>query len=200
MNVSIESYLSYALLNIIFAVHASRDRILLDGEDVRSDDEGDEEEVFALKGMPDDSEDDDEEEDDGYGDEDEDDDNLEELAAQVAKANAKAAAKKAKGKQKQGPPSSSDGSDSDSEEEGWGQNKAAYYSSNAAQLDSEDEEANEMEEQEAKRLQTKSRDVLADDDFGLDDIPEVEPEEQPYAFIFMSITLDLLTMSLTGKS
>lgn len=200
MNVSLDSCPNFVLLNSASAVHASRDRILLDGEDVRSDDEGDEEEVFALKGMPDDSEDDDEEEDDGYGDEDEDDDNLEELAAQVAKANAKAAAKKAKGKQKQGPPSSSDGSDSDSEEEGWGQNKAAYYSSNAAQLDSEDEEANEMEEQEAKRLQSKSRDVLADVDFGLDDIPEAEPEEQAYAFIFMSITLDLLTMSLTGKS
>ena len=44
-------------------VQASRDQILLDGEDLRSDDEGDEEEVFALKGIPGgDSDEDDEEE------------------------------------------------------------------------------------------------------------------------------------------
>jgi U3 small nucleolar RNA-associated protein 3 len=56
------------------------------------------------------------------------------------------------------------------EEESWGRKKSAYYSSNAAELDSEDEEANELEEQEAKRIQTKARDAMLDDDFGLADI------------------------------
>ncbi|KAJ3541270.1 hypothetical protein NM688_g6111 [Phlebia brevispora] len=159
--------------------HASRDRILLDGEGLPSDDEGDEEEVFALKGMSDESDEDDEGEAGGsFGDDDDDDDNLEELAANVAKANAKAASKKAKGKQKEGPPPSSDASDSESEDEGWGRNKASYYSSNAAQLESDDEEANELEEQEAKRLQSKVRDVMVDDDFGLGDIPDTAPEEE----------------------
>ena len=47
----------YGLLSVcnLPTVHASRDQILLDGEDAQSDDEGEEEEVFALKGIPDDS-------------------------------------------------------------------------------------------------------------------------------------------------
>ena len=60
------------------------------------------------------------------------------------------------------------------EEESWGRKKSVYYSSNAADLDSEDEEANE---QEAKRLQLKARDVMADDDFGLADIAQEGAEE-----------------------
>lgn len=60
------------------------------------------------------------------------------------------------------------------EEETWGRSKGAYYSSNAAQLDSEDEEANELEEQEALRLQAKAREGMCDEDFGLGD---VEPPE-----------------------
>ena len=144
----------------------------MEGEDVTSDEEGDEE-VFALRGMPAD-EDEDEEEDEGEEDEpleDEDDDNLEELAAQVAKANAKSK----KGKQKEDA-ASEEGSES--EEEGWGRNKAAYYASNADELASDDEEANEMEEQEAKRLQLKARDVLADDEFGFVDSAESLAEPQ----------------------
>ena len=61
---------------------------------------------------------------------------------------------------------------SEEEEEGWGRKKSEYYASNDAQIESDDEEAHEMEEQEAKRLQTKTRDGLADDDFGLDDMAE----------------------------
>jgi hypothetical protein len=67
---------------------------------------------------------------------------------------------------------SSESSDSESEEETWGRNKSAYYSSNAAQLESDDEEANELEEQEAKRLQAKARDIMDEDDFGLGDTLE----------------------------
>ena len=39
----------------------------------------------------------------------------------------------------------------------------------------------ELEEQEAKRLQTKARDAMADDDFGLGDIVEGAPEADGYA-------------------
>ncbi|KAF7365311.1 hypothetical protein MVEN_00403100 [Mycena venus] len=113
-------------------------------------------EVFGL-----DLDDDEEVEDD----EDAEDDDEE---APVAKPkSSKAKSKKAKAKAK----ASSSEDDSD-EDEAWGRGRSAYYSSNAAQLDSDDEEGNELEEQEAKRLQAKSRDAMGDTDFGLDD--EVE--------------------------
>jgi hypothetical protein len=71
-------------------------------------------------------------------------------------------------------------SESSEEEETWGHSKGAYYSSNAAQLDSEDEEANELEEQEALRLQAKAREGMCDEDFGLGDVVEGD-FEQPEA-------------------
>ncbi|KII86949.1 hypothetical protein PLICRDRAFT_43637 [Plicaturopsis crispa FD-325 SS-3] len=75
---------------------------------------------------------------------------------------------------KKAPTSSSSEDDSESEEETWGRTKGAYYSSNAAQLESDDEEANELEEQEARRLQAKMREAMAEDDFGLgDDVEDV---------------------------
>jgi U3 small nucleolar RNA-associated protein 3 len=40
-------------------------------------------------------------------------------------------------------------------------------------LESDDEEGNELEEQEAKRLQAAARKEMTDDDFGLNDSPEV---------------------------
>ncbi|KAI0923237.1 hypothetical protein AcV5_007441 [Taiwanofungus camphoratus] len=88
------------------------------------------------------------------------------------KTNAKS--KRKKGKTSRSPSSSV--AESESEEEGWGKAKSAYYSSNAPQLESDDEEANELEEQEARRLQTRARDAMADDDFGLGDDIEGAPE------------------------
>lgn len=69
----------------------------------------------------------------------------------------------------------SSSSDTESEDETWGRSKSAYYSSNAAQIDEEDEEANELEEQEARRLQVKARDTIREDDFGLNEGLEAEP-------------------------
>ena len=149
-------------------VHASRDQILLDGEDAQSDDEGEEDEVFALKGIPGGSEDEseDEEEEGEDGDEEE---NYEKPPPPKGT--------KSKGKQKaDSPPLSGEDSESE-EEEGWGRKKSAYYSSNAAELDSEDEEANEMEEQEAKRLQAKLRENMKDEDYGLGDIAQADTDE-----------------------
>ncbi|KAI0755264.1 Sas10 C-terminal domain-containing protein [Daedaleopsis nitida] len=156
--------------------HASRDKLLLDDDDAGGSDDGDEDEVFALKGMPDDGssgdEDEDEDGEDGGGD----DDDIDDVHYAVAEKQKKG---KKKGKGKKGNKDESDESQSESgsdEEEGWGANKSAYYASNAEQIESDDEEANELEEQEARRLQAKARDAMAEDDFGLEDVVEGVPE------------------------
>jgi U3 small nucleolar RNA-associated protein 3 len=149
----------FQLLSEHRVVHASRDKILLEGEHSDGGDDGDEDEVFALKGVDEsdaDETDEGEDEDDAGGDED--------MAEEVAP---KKKVSKAKTRRAAIPSSSSEDSE---EEETWGRNKSAYYSSNAAQLDSDDEEANELEEQEAKRLQAKAREGMLEDDFGLGDV------------------------------
>ncbi|KAF8809583.1 hypothetical protein BYT27DRAFT_7187900 [Phlegmacium glaucopus] len=146
--------------------HTSKDKILLDG-DHNDDDDGDDDEVFALKGIDDDSEEDEE----IYKDEDDEvpDDEVEiETKGPTTKKKSKRS-KKAKGKTAE----SSEEEEEEEEEEGWGRGRAAYYSSNADQLESDDEEGNELEEQEAKRLQAAIRKEMTDDDFGLNDNPEV---------------------------
>ncbi|THH06805.1 hypothetical protein EW146_g9502, partial [Bondarzewia mesenterica] len=136
-------FVIFCLSGCQHTVHASRDQILLDGGGYgEGDEEEGEEEVFALKGMPD--SDDSEEEDMTNEDEDIEDEGgkVEELAE---KQKVKA---KTKGKTRpQQVPDASDESEDEEEEEGWGDKKSAYYSTNAAELDSEDEEANELEEQ-----------------------------------------------------
>ncbi len=160
-------------------VHASRDQILLEGNEDGGSEDGDEDEVFALKGVDSDGSAD--EDSGGAAEDDEDDiDDVHYAAAAAAQKEKekKAKAKKAKGKKgKQDAPPSSEESASDSEEdEGWGTQKAVYYSSNAQEIDSEDEETNELEEAEARRLQGKARDAMADDDFGLGDVVEGLPD------------------------
>ncbi|KAF8490792.1 Sas10 C-terminal domain-containing protein [Russula emetica] len=149
--------------------HASKDRILLEGEEAGADDDGDEEEVFALKGIP--SSESDEDEEDAYEEDDYDEDQPHPVSTSKG-SNAKAK-----------PPTESDDEEEQEseEEESWGRKKSAYYSSNAAELDSEDEEANELEEQEAKRIQAKTRDAMLDDNFGLADInqDDMEVNEDP---------------------
>ncbi|KAJ7069873.1 Sas10 C-terminal domain-containing protein [Mycena amicta] len=141
--------------------HTSRDKILLDGNNEHEDLDGDEDEVFGLD-MSEESEDADDEVLDDQ---------------EIPAASTKTKSKKSKKAKK---PLSDD-----SEDEGWGRGRSAYYSSNAAQLDSDDEEGNELEEQEARRLQSKTRDSMRDDDFGLDDVVEpisvdaVEEEATP---------------------
>ncbi|OSD07531.1 hypothetical protein PYCCODRAFT_1449480 [Trametes coccinea BRFM310] len=162
--------------------HASRDKILLEGDDYGGSDDGDEDEVFALKGMPEDESDDEDDDAEGGAQYEDDEDDIDEIhyaaaeAAQKEKKKQKAKAKAKKGKQADDSDSDTDESSEEEEEEGWGTKKSAYYSSNAQEIDSEDEEAIELEEQEAKRLQTKAREVMAEDDFGLDDVAEGLPE------------------------
>ena len=81
----------------VHAVHSSRDKILLDGDELGGDDSGDEDEVFALKGMPEDSPSEDEyEEDDGMDEDDDIDDAHYAAAAAAAKDKKKAKGKKGK--------------------------------------------------------------------------------------------------------
>ncbi|KAF8895418.1 Sas10 C-terminal domain-containing protein [Infundibulicybe gibba] len=151
--------------------HASRDKILLEGErGLNSEEDGDEDEVFGLKGIEGPSSDAGDEDDEGE------DDGVEEFGGtplqKKQKKQGKDKAKKTKGL------SDSEGS----EEETWGRTNSAYYSSNAAQLESDDEEGNDLEEQEAKRIQNKLRDGMSDDDFGLNDIIDIsgdDGDEQP---------------------
>lgn len=137
--------------------HASRDKILLNGDGDNEDEDGDEDEVFALEGVSD------EDSEEAEGDGEDEDDGDEDPVVTKSKTKTKTKLKKA-----------SSPSDTGSEDESWGRSKSAYYSSNAAQIDSEDEEANELEEQEARRLQVKARDAIHEDDFGLDE--GLEPE------------------------
>ncbi|KAI9465039.1 Sas10 C-terminal domain-containing protein [Lactarius psammicola] len=162
--------------------HASKDRILLEGEDVGGDDDEGEEEVFALRGIQ--SSDSDENAEDIYEEEGQDGDDEDQPRPEVRASR--------KGKTKARPPlESEDEDEEEGEEESWGHKKSAYYSSNAAELDSEDEEANELEEQEARRLQVKARDAMADDDFGLADIAREDAEEvEEYASFFLGLSLN----------
>nr|GAT58777.1 predicted protein [Mycena chlorophos] len=157
--------------------HASRDKILLDGNDEDEDLDDDEEEVFGLDLSDEES---DEDEPDGQQNGDDDD---EDIPAAPTKSKSKKSKKTKKSE-----------SESESEEEGWGRGRSAYYSSNAAQLDSDDEEANELEEQEARRLQSKTRDSMQDDDFGLDDVAAepilIDPIEEEQAAVMESVPQD----------
>ncbi len=155
------------LKKYLYSVHAFKDRILLEGEETGADDDGDDDEVFALKGIP--SSESDEDEEDVH----EEDDYDEDQSHPTVHVNKGGKVKKAK------PPPESDDDEEQGgeEEESWGRKKSAYYSSNAAEIDSEDEEANELEEQEAKRIQAKARDAMLDDDFGLADVDQGDAEE-----------------------
>ncbi len=95
---------------------------------------------------------------------------------------------KAKAKAKAKDDSSDSDSDSEEEEESWGQSRAAYYSSNAANLESDDEEGHELEEQEAKRLQAKARQEMTDDDFGFNDpidLTGIADDDDEYVVVFV---------------
>ncbi|TBU45012.1 Sas10 C-terminal domain-containing protein [Dichomitus squalens] len=158
--------------------HASRDKILLEGDDHGGDEDGDEDEVFALKGMPQDSPSEDEEDADQDGDGMDEDDHIDDVHYAAAAASKKQKQKKTQKKGKKSKKDESEEEESESEEEeGWGTKKSAYYASNADEIESDDEEALELEEQEAKRLQAKVRDAMADDDFGLGDVVEGLPDE-----------------------
>ncbi|KAF8349315.1 Sas10 C-terminal domain-containing protein [Amanita rubescens] len=149
--------------------HTSRDRILLEGE--VDEDLEDDDEVFALKGL----EDDESEEELRTGEDDE--DELEDAESSKPKPS-KSKDKKKKGKKKKKSLFEDEQEDEEEEEEeSWGHKASEYYSSNAAQIESDDEEALKMEEEEAMRLQIKARDGMDENDFGLNDPYDEQPME-----------------------
>jgi len=149
-------------------VHASRDQILLDGDEMQydEDDFGAEDEVFALKGVDSPSE-----EEDGDGDLDGEDYAMDiDEGPSTSRSTKGRKVESVKARKPSAPESDSDEREDQSEEETWGTKKSAYYSANDAHFDSDDEEANELEEKEARRLQMKAREGMGDDDFGLDNL------------------------------
>jgi len=147
-------------------VHASRDRILLDGDEIQydEDDFGAEDEVFALKGVDSSSE-----EEGGDKGLDGDDYAMDVDEGPSTSTNGRKVGS-TKTRKPSAPASDSDEHEDQSEEETWGTKKSAYYSANDAHFDSDDEEANELEEKEARRLQMKAREGMDDEDFGLDNL------------------------------
>ncbi len=142
-----------------------------------------EEEVFALKGL--------ERE---FETEQEDDQEEQEPDEEVLQEQPPTSRKRKKSKkttEKQKPTSDED----EEEEETWGRGKAAYYASNADQFDSDDEEANELEEQEAIRLQRKIHQELQDEDFGLNDTLEREgrPGDEYVKYFQLAVSRNLPT-------
>ncbi|KAF5315015.1 hypothetical protein D9619_007306 [Psilocybe cf. subviscida] len=155
--------------------HHNRDKILLDGNSREMMDDEDDEEVFALKGMEGDSD-----SDDGVPDYDEEEEEDYPMAEEDAapKKEKKKSKKDKKAKGKNAVDEEDEEEQGEEEEESWGKGRGAYYSSNADQLESDDDEGNELEEQESKRLQIKAREELNDDDFGLNDNPETENQDE----------------------
>jgi U3 small nucleolar RNA-associated protein 3 len=147
-------------------VHASRDRILLEGEEEYEDEDEDDDEVFALKELGASYSDDDDDE--MAGDQDVGDD-LSEPEEGTEVSLARRDRKNNRPKTKKGEKEEANEEESE-DDESWGRKKSAYYASNMDQIESDDEEANDMEEQEARRIQRKGRDTLVEDDFGLSDI------------------------------
>lgn len=182
------------------SVHASRDRILLNGDEMHydEDDFGAEEEVFALNGVDSSSEDQDG---DQEGGEDAMDVDGEPSTSHSAKGS------RAKPTTAQKPATLASDSDEGEEESGvetWGTKKSAYYSANGAHFDSEDEEANELEEKEAGRLQMKAREGMCDEDFGLDNLQALaegggmEPDVIEYVSFCSAVRLEAITIYPQG--
>ncbi|CAE6404516.1 unnamed protein product [Rhizoctonia solani] len=150
---------------------AARDKILLDstarararaGPAPGDDDEFDEDdEVFGLDGVGESSE------------EDYDDDDMEEDRDNQPEPRSKTKAKPKK--QVAAQPEDSDAStDSEAELSRWGKSRSAYYADNSRVMDEDDEEARKMEEREARRLQLKMITEIGENDWGYNDVHDIE--------------------------
>ena len=150
------------------SVHENRDRILLEGEEVDSSDNDLRNEVFALGNLHEDSESSEEEFGELPGETDE--AEIEQLKAPKAKKATIAPVSKTPFKDLVAP-SSESSSESEGRYESWGRKRSAYYSTNTAAIESDDEEAQRLEEAEVIKLQRQARSELEEDDFGVNDPP-----------------------------
>lgn len=144
------------------AVHENRDRILLEGEENDDSDDDLKNEVFALRDYPDISES--SEEPQEVPEETDEPDSESAKPAKFKKTGPKKASNDAVA-------SSESSSDEVEQFESWGRSKSAYYSTNAAAIGSDDEEAQQLEEAEVLKLQSQARAALDEDDFGVLDVP-----------------------------
>lgn len=151
----------------VLPVHDARDRILLEGEELQVSEDELDNEVFALPDVQDSDQ-------PNEGDE----VNVEETPVSVLPSRGKLKKKASKKTVPAEPTGNTSADDRETEneneqEESWGQKKSVYYSTNAAQIDSDDEEAQKLEEAEVLRLQAQARDTLDEADFGLLDTPSL---------------------------
>ncbi|PVG00257.1 hypothetical protein CPB86DRAFT_701576 [Serendipita vermifera] len=143
------------------AFHENRDKIMLENDDKEVSDDELKNEVFALNKLKEYSEEDSEE--------------MEEEESVPSHSRPTKGKKDKKNKNSSEKPTLSDAtapsesSDLDEPLESWGRNKSAYYSTNAADIDSDDEETQRLEEAEAIKLQKQARAALREDDFGIHD-------------------------------
>ncbi|KAH8824904.1 Sas10 C-terminal domain-containing protein [Flagelloscypha sp. PMI_526] len=162
--------------------HSSKDKILLDDADDEIDPYGNEDEVFSLKGVPGPNESDDE-----------DDDEQQDSDVSMEEAPKKSSKKSSQRKKKKSKQDLSESEQESSEEEHWGKSKSVYYNSNAAELDSDDEEGQELELQENRRIQAKHLSSLTDEDYGLEGISELSLNDDDALAPSIQTNLPLLT-------
>ena len=146
-------------------VHDARDRILLEGEELQASEDELDNEVFALPDVQDSDQ-----------QSERDDVSVEKTPVPGLPSrnqSKKKVSKKTVPAEPTGNASADDRENENEQEESWGQKKSVYYSTNAAQIDSDDEEAQKLEEAEVLRLQAQARDVLDEADFGLFDAPSL---------------------------
>lgn len=165
-----------------FAVHAERDEILFDDARISHSrslqDYDDRDEVFALNGLDEDPYD--QSEDAAETDEEEvEEDKPSKISNSRRTSKTKPMAKPSSKGQAQ---EESSADESEEDEERWGKNKSAYYSSATQEIESDDEEAQALEQAEARRLHAKSREYVAEDDYGVADImkPVSLPPQRPF--------------------
>jgi U3 small nucleolar RNA-associated protein 3 len=141
---------------------------MLEGEEADLSDDDLKNEVFALNNLHAVSDFSEEEEPEELPDE-TDEGEIEKVKAPKAKKATKTTTKKSS----KDLVASSSESSSDLEErhESWGRKKSVYYSTNAGAIESDDEEGQRLEEAEVVKLQAQARDVLDEDDFGVNDAP-----------------------------
>jgi len=152
----------------LLPVHDARDRILLEEEEQQVSEDELDNEVFALPDVPDSEQGSVNEVDEG---------SIEETPVPVLPPNSRSKEKVPKKTAPAETAGNVSGDDRESEhEESWGQKKSVYYSTNAAQIDSDDEEAWKLEEAEVLRLQAQARDALDEADFGLFDAPSLSKD------------------------
>ena len=151
-------------------VHDTRDRILLAGEELQVSEDELDNEVFALPDVQDSDQ-------QSEGDE----VSVDETPVPVPPSGSQSRKKVPKKTVSAEPTGNASVDDRENQneneqEESWGQKKSVYYSTNAAQIDSDDEEAQKLEEAEVLRLQAQARDALDEADFGLFDAPSLSTD------------------------